>query len=59
MYSYLGNSMLVSMLYEVRAFRSYRGPVDDARHSIWTWLCLRSIEGLSRLEQWRLSSGRT
>ncbi len=51
MYSYLENSLFAAVLRELRAFRSFRGPGDDRRHTIWTWLCLRSIEGLSLLEQ--------
>jgi hypothetical protein len=51
MYNYFGNSLLLSVLGELRAFRSFRGPGQDRSHTIWTWLCLRSIEGLSRVEQ--------
>jgi hypothetical protein len=51
MYSYLENSVLAALLRELRCYRSFRGPGDDPRHTIWTWLCLRSIEGLSRLER--------
>jgi hypothetical protein len=51
MYSYLENSMFAAILRELRGYRSFRGLGDDRRHTIWTWLCLRSIEGLSRLER--------
>jgi hypothetical protein len=59
MYSYLDDSLFAAVLRELRAFRSFRGLGDDRRHTIWTWLCLRSIEGLSALEQTRWLRWRT